>query len=57
MDGAKIVEEKMNFSDINPYQQIFDEYFSTFCRVFYNLFMMIREFDSNHEIPDDNWRF
>ena len=47
----------MFFSGIDPYLQIFDEYFSTFFRLFDNLFMMIREFDSNYEILDDNWRF
>ena len=46
-----------NFPDIDPHLQILDEYFSTFFRVFDNSFMIIREFDSNYEILDNNWRF
>ena len=35
------------FSVMYPYIQIFDEYFSTFFTVFDNLFVMLREIDSN----------
>ena len=45
------------FSDIDPYVQIFDEYFTTFRRVLDSFLMIIREFDSNYELLDDNWRF
>ena len=58
IDGGVRTEnlKKYIFSDIDPYLQIFDEYFATFLSVFVSFYMIVREFDSNYEILYDNWR-